>query len=32
VRSILKLCPMSEDDALFIFLRLVERNVIEFPP
>jgi hypothetical protein len=30
VRSILKLCPMSEDDALVIFLRLVERKVIEF--
>jgi hypothetical protein len=30
VRSILKLCPMSEDDALTIFLRLVERKVIEF--
>jgi Domain of unknown function (DUF4388) len=31
VRSILKLCPMSEDDALLIFLRLVERKVIDFP-
>jgi hypothetical protein len=31
VRSILKLCPMSEDDALNIFLRLLERRVIEFP-
>jgi hypothetical protein len=30
VRSILKLCPMSEDDALLIFLRLLERKVIEF--
>jgi Domain of unknown function (DUF4388) len=30
VRSILKLCPMAEDDALMIFLRLVERRVIEF--
>ena len=30
VRSILKLCPMSEDEALTIFLRLVERKVIEF--
>ena len=31
VRSILKLCPMPEDDALNIFLRLLERKVIEFP-
>jgi hypothetical protein len=31
VHSILKLCPMSEDDALLIFLRLLERRVIEFP-
>jgi Domain of unknown function (DUF4388) len=30
VRSILKLCPMSEDQALAIFLRLLERKVIEF--
>jgi hypothetical protein len=30
VRSILKLCPMSEEDALVIFLRLLERKVIEF--
>jgi hypothetical protein len=30
VRSILKVCPMSEDDALLIFLRLLERKVIEF--
>jgi hypothetical protein len=30
VRSILKLCPMSEDDALLIFLRLLERKVIAF--
>jgi Domain of unknown function (DUF4388) len=30
VRSILKLCPMSEEDALLIFLRLVERKVVEF--
>jgi hypothetical protein len=29
VRSILKLCPMPEEDALRIFLRLVERKVIE---
>jgi hypothetical protein len=28
VRSILKLCPMPEEDALQIFLRLVERKVI----
>lgn len=30
VRSILKLCPMAEDDALMIFSRLLERKVIEF--
>ena len=30
VRSILKLCPMSEEDALLIFARLVERKVIDF--
>ena len=29
VRSILKLCPMAEDDALMIFARLMERGVIE---
>lgn len=29
VQSILKLCPMPEEDALLIFTRLVERNVIE---
>ena len=29
VRSILKLCPMAEDDALMIFARLIERGVIE---
>jgi hypothetical protein len=29
IRSILKLCPMSEDDALLIFLRLLERKVID---
>ena len=29
VRSILKLCPMAEEDALFIFSRLLERKVIE---
>jgi hypothetical protein len=28
VQSILKLCPMKEDDALLIFARLVERKVI----
>jgi hypothetical protein len=28
VRSILKLCPMSEEDALLIFARLLERKVI----
>lgn len=29
VHSILKLCPMTEDDALMIFARLLERGVIE---
>ncbi len=29
VQSILKLCPMAEEDALIIFSRLLERNVIE---
>jgi Domain of unknown function (DUF4388) len=29
VQSILKLCPMSEEDALRIFARLLDRNVIE---
>jgi hypothetical protein len=29
VRSILKLCPMPEEDALEIFLHLVDRKVIE---
>lgn len=29
VQSILKLCPMSEEDALLIFARLLERDVIE---
>jgi len=29
VHSILKLCPMSEEDALMIFARLLERGVIE---
>jgi len=28
VRSILKLCPMEEQDALLIFARLLERKVI----
>ena len=28
VQSILKLCPMAEEDALLIFARLVERQVI----
>lgn len=30
VQSILKICPMPEDEAMLIFARLVERNVIEF--
>jgi hypothetical protein len=29
VASILKLCPMAEEDALAIFARLIERGVIE---
>lgn len=29
VNSILKLCPMAEDDALMIFSRLLERKVID---
>ena len=29
VQSILKLCPMAEEDALMIFARLLERKVIE---
>ena len=29
VRSILKLCPMPEEEALLIFVRLLDRNVIE---
>jgi hypothetical protein len=29
VQSILKLCPMAEDDALLIFSRLLERGIIE---
>jgi hypothetical protein len=29
VASILKLCPMGEDDALSIFARLIQRGVIE---
>ena len=29
VQSILKLCPMPEDDTLFIFSRLLDRQVIE---
>jgi hypothetical protein len=29
VQSILKLCPMNEEDALLIFARLLERKVIE---
>lgn len=29
VRSILKLCPMAEEEALMIFVRLLERKVIE---
>ena len=32
VQSILKLCPMQEDDALMIFSRLLERKVIGLKP
>jgi hypothetical protein len=30
VQSILKICPMPEDEAMLIFARLAERKVIEF--
>jgi len=30
VQSILKICPMPEDEAMLIFSRLAERKVIEF--
>jgi tetratricopeptide (TPR) repeat protein len=30
VQSILKLCPMAEEEALLIFTRLLDRRVIEF--
>jgi hypothetical protein len=30
VQSILKICPMAEEDALLIFSRLLDRNVIDF--
>jgi len=30
VQSILKICPMDEDEAMLIFARLAERKVIEF--
>jgi len=30
VQSILKLCPLPEDDTLAIFVRLLDRQVIEF--
>jgi hypothetical protein len=29
VQSILKLCPMGEEEALLIFARLLDRGVIE---
>jgi hypothetical protein len=29
LRSILKLVPLPEDEALMIFVRLLDRNVIE---
>ena len=29
VRSILKLCPIPEEDALIIFVRLLDRKIIE---
>jgi len=30
VQSILKICPMPEDEAMLIFARLAERRIIEF--
>ena len=30
VQSILKICPMPEDEAMLIFSRLIERKVIDF--
>ena len=30
VQSILKICPMPEDEAMLIFARLAERKVIDF--
>ena len=30
VQSILKICPMPEDEAMLIFARLAERKIIEF--
>ena len=30
IQSILKLCPLPEEDALLIFKRLYERKVISF--
>jgi hypothetical protein len=32
VQSILKLCPLAEDEALALFARLVERKLIELGP
>ena len=32
VQSILKLCPMGEEEALLIFARLLERKVIAMQP
>ena len=29
VQSILKLCPMGEEEAMLIFARLLERRLIE---
>jgi hypothetical protein len=29
VQSILKLCPMGEDEALLIFARLLDRGLVE---
>jgi hypothetical protein len=29
IQSILKICPMAEDEAILIFARLLDRNVIE---
>ena len=32
VQSILRLCPMAEDETLLIFARLIDRKLIELSP